>query len=377
MIYYRVIVLIAVIALAAAPLVVYAEAQQATYIYTVAGDGSCDVSIMVNNTSGDNILYVTIDSNAIQNSIVALNSNGTPLPAELINQTTLEVVAGGAAQIYIHYQLNTTVSPGGIYDLDINPAGPATIVLPANAALLGFNGTPSVSYSNSKITLTYSSGGSYYVEFIIPPPPPATTTAATTRTLVSKTSTTQATATTPATITSTTTLAPVSSTSAATTVTSTAKTQSQATTSVKKTITTTKTTTATTTAPVKTQTATKTPAKRVSPALYAGIAVAVAAGAVGALIAARGRSGGGSSAPAAFEAKPPLELDERDHSILKALAEGEENISSLARKTGLSKSVVWRRIQKLARLGLVEREDRGGSTYIRLTSRGRREVGLE
>ena len=112
--------------------------------------------------------------------------------------------------------------------------------------------------------------------------------------------------------------------------------------------------------------------------MYAGIAaVVVAAGVAGAIAATRrgGGGGGGSSSTVSVEATPSMELDERDYSILKTLAGGEENISSLARKTGLSKSVVWRRIQKLARLGLVEREDRGGSTYIRLTDKGRKEIG--
>ncbi len=71
------------------------------------------------------------------------------------------------------------------------------------------------------------------------------------------------------------------------------------------------------------------------------------------------------------------ELDERDYEILKALKESTETISSLARKLGLSKSVVWRRVQKLLRLGLISKEDKGGRTYLSITEEGLKRLGEE
>jgi len=50
-------------------------------------------------------------------------------------------------------------------------------------------------------------------------------------------------------------------------------------------------------------------------------------------------------------------IDERDREILRALTEaGPMGVSELARKLGLSKSVVSRKLRKLAEMGLVEKK---------------------
>jgi len=110
-----------------------------------------------------------------------------------------------------------------------------------------------------------------------------------------------------------------------------------------------------------------------------GGAIAAAAAIAGGIAVSRrrGRGGvaGGSSAPApSGELVKAGELDERDVEILKALRESRETISSLARKLGLSKSVVWRRVQKLLRMGLISRSDEGGRTYLSLTDEGLRRL---
>ena len=109
---------------------------------------------------------------------------------------------------------------------------------------------------------------------------------------------------------------------------------------------------------------------------YALIVIAIVT-AIVVVTALRSRraSRGGSSAVGAGELIRAEELDERDYEILRTLKEGTETISSLARKLGLSKSVVWRRVQKLLRLGLISREDKGGRTYLSITEEGLRKLG--
>jgi len=71
------------------------------------------------------------------------------------------------------------------------------------------------------------------------------------------------------------------------------------------------------------------------------------------------------------------EIDERDIEIMKALLEGKETISGLAKKLGISKSIVWRRTNKLAELGFIEKETRRGKTLLSLTEKGRKLIERE
>lgn len=71
-------------------------------------------------------------------------------------------------------------------------------------------------------------------------------------------------------------------------------------------------------------------------------------------------------------AEPLIEtgFDERDKAILKVLSGGEIALSELTEATGLNKSVVWRRLEKLRSLGLVEKGYSRGKSVYRLTSKG-------
>jgi len=110
--------------------------------------------------------------------------------------------------------------------------------------------------------------------------------------------------------------------------------------------------------------------------VYALIALAVVAVIVIIALKTRGGSRSGEAITvSAGELISAKELDERDYEILKALKGSTETISSLARKLGLSKSVVWRRVQKLVRLGLISKEDKGGRTYLSITEEGLRKLG--
>jgi len=79
----------------------------------------------------------------------------------------------------------------------------------------------------------------------------------------------------------------------------------------------------------------------------------------------------GSAAAAMAE-----ELDDRDRAILEAVSAGGKSISDLARELGLSKSVVWRRTNKLVELGLLKKtQDKTGRAILELTDKGRQVLG--
>lgn len=72
------------------------------------------------------------------------------------------------------------------------------------------------------------------------------------------------------------------------------------------------------------------------------------------------------------EIEPLLEygFDERDKAILKTLGGGEATLSDLSKLTGLNKSVVWRRLERLRELGYVEKGYSRGKSIYRLTQKG-------
>lgn len=105
------------------------------------------------------------------------------------------------------------------------------------------------------------------------------------------------------------------------------------------------------------------------------MAVVAIIGAVLYFLRRRGRGAGpsastgpsGSSAAAIAE-----ELDDRDRAILAAVASDSKSISDLARELGLSKSVVWRRVNKLVEFGLLRRnQDKSGKVILELTDKGK------
>ncbi len=337
-------------------------ASSASYVYDFRSDGTCEVRVLISNTTEEDIVYVTLESSVISESIIVLGGDGSLLPFNLVNQTLLEVVTGGGVDsVYVSYEAVLGEAAGDIVNATVHPEGPSVIRLPLGSGILYFNGTPSISIVDNRFVLSYEEPGAYLIEFIVPPTAPPTTPTTTTTATIPATATTAS--------------VPVTTTTIPTTVTST--TPATTTTTAVTTTTTTPVTTATgTTATPVATTPVPTEKKWSLPVILGIVVVAVA---VVALLLARshGKSGTASGKTPAVTTSISVEdeLDDRDMMILRILREGEETISSLSRKTGLSKSVVWRRVQKLIRLGLVEREDRGGSTYLRITREGERKLG--
>ncbi len=336
-------------------------ASSASYVYDFRSDGTCEVRILISNTTDKDIVYVSLEPSVISESIIVLGGDGKLLPFDLVNQTLLEVVTGGGVDsVYVSYEAVLGEVAGDIVNATVHPEGPSVIRLPPGSGILYFNGTPSINIVDNRFVLSYKEPGAYLIEFIVPPTAPPTTPTTTTTATIPATATTTSV---PVTTTTTPTKTVTPTTPAATT-----------------------TTVTTITTPVTTVTETTTTPSATTPALTERkwslpviLGVVVVAVAVIALLFARSRgksrAASGNTLAVTTSVSVENELDDRDVMLLKVLREGEETISSLSRKTGLSKSVVWRRVQKLIRLGLVEREDRGGSTYLRITREGERKLG--
>lgn len=370
-----------------------------TYVYTLGTDGTADVNIIVSNVTGQSTIYVRVDPGIVPESLIAIDEKGNIIPTSIVGMTVVQAIpANQSTQLYVRYEAIVGEASGGLVKDVISPGGPATIRLPKGAALLYFNGTPSsIKMIGNQIVIEYSNPGTYEIEFTLPAPPTSQTT--------STTSTTTTTTTTPTTSSTTTIRTPTSTTSTSTTATGAASPFSTSTTII--TTSTTSTTTQTSSRPTTpntitsptltsgtttstsatstqqtTQSSSSTPTKP-QPSqsntawVYASIAIVIIATIISVATLRARRAKHSSATTSMGELIRAEELDERDYEILKALKESTETISSLARKLGLSKSVVWRRVQKLLRLGLISKEDKGGRTYLSITEEGLKRLGEE
>ncbi len=399
-------------------------AQSLTYTYRLDSSGVATVTIIATNLSGLYTYQLRLDRGVIPETVSIVNATtGEPVPTNLTGDVLTIYLMNMTSSVIITYTAVVgNLTAEGYVDAVVSPQGPSNIVLPNGAALLYFNGSPSITMKGSVIVLTYSTAGTYEVRYLLPPPPTTTTTTkpitTTTTTTATTTTTPTKTSTTPTT-TKTTTTPKTTTASVTTTTCTTPSTTSTTTTSIKTTLTTSKTsittatkTTLTTTTKAATHAVTSTksmttslttnktitkstttPTKSItttSPAtsksvtttttpkpsgptiptgLIAGVVAAiVAASIIASLIRRRGaRSTQAASVPMEIVKE---ELDERDAEILKALKEESMNISALAKKLGLSKSVVWRRANKLSRLGLITKVEEGGKVVLRITDEG-------
>ncbi len=361
------------------------------FLYTLNPDGTADVKVFVANiTSDETEVVVGADSRIIGSSVRAYDSSGNLYPTDVTDHRVIVYTTGSIDYLTIEYTAVVGVATASVINVTITPSAPATVELPSGSSLIAFNGSPEINVVNNKLVLEYGQGGSYYIVFTNPSPPVTTTT--TTTTPVQTTTTTTTTTTTAAT---TTTTPPQTTTTtqpqtATTTTTSPGGTGTATTTTTQATETTTPATTTATTATTGTTSPTTTTTTTTQPSAGGGgfspAVVGAALGLAAIVIATffflrrggRGasREGTGPGASGGSAATIADELDDRDRAILEAVSKGGKSISDLARELGLSKSVVWRRSNKLVEFGLLKRiQDKSGKVILELTDKGRDVLG--
>ena len=345
-----------------------AQTQQGkvvSYVYKLNYRGEAEVTVIVNATGLEKV-SVKLERGYVRGSLTAYSENGTPLFCNVSDDVATVYTYNLTKTAIVEYlAVLGNVSNEVLVNVTIHPQTKASVFLPKGTAITYVSGNPDIEFMNGTIALIYRHGGTYKIDYVIIPPATKTTSATTTATLpphstaTSKQTTTSAlTATTTATTTHTThgTSTPFSTASVKTTTTSTPATHSQVTTA----------------SPPKTPA--KTPARQApipNPYVWGGVAAACAAGAVAAYAAyrvARRRAGGVGDVEIASG------LDDRDMMILETLSGGELSLSEIARRVGLNKSVVWRRVNRMMREGYLERRVVKGRTLYRLTVKGLKAV---
>ncbi len=403
-----------------------------SYVYKLYSDGAASVMVVLTGLSGLVEYSFPVSEKVVNESLVAFDEQGDVVLVTY-NGTHITVYPMNATdKVIVQYEAVVgSITVEGIVSVNISVEGQATLVLPEGAGLIYFNDNPDIEVIGETIKLKYTSPGPIQVEFI--PPLPATITTPTTTTPTNTTTPTSfptptntTTATTPVTQTQTTTTNTTQATTTPTTTTTTPTTTTQPTSTPTQTEASTPTTpqttptiteeaqatttsTPTTTSPTSTPTETTTPTPTVTtspstvpattttpttttqptggfPTIVVVFIAVIIVLLIGGVIAYKKfftRSFSTPQLQTTSHPPPPGggvtvtyrgELDERDRTILKALAGKPMSISELARSLGLSKSTVWRRIRRLERNGYVRTREEGNKIIIELTDKARREI---
>ncbi len=320
-------VLLAVLVLALLVTQIFATSSPNTrYIYRLDYRGTADVTVIVNAT-GQDYVRLSLEPGFMDGTLTVYTENGTPLYFNVSNNVVTIYTYGQVNMLIAEYLAQVgNVSEEVIVNATIHPQGPASVFLPQGTALTYVTGDPDINFMNGSIVLLFSKPGTYSIEYAVIPP---TQTSATTTT-----STVTGTGTTISSGSSTTTLSSGTGTSTAS--------------------------------------STVTSQQQINQYLPF-IGIAVLATAVAVLVLARLLR----RRPVIAEPEVMSGLDDRDLAILSTLAGGELSLSDIARRVGLNKSVVWRRVNRMMREGYLERRVVKGRTMYRLTEKGLRAISNE
>jgi len=286
-------------------------------------DGIVYVVTYIKQVQGLTNLTIPEDPGTYEDSVIAVNQNGTPLPV---------LVGGGEITIFLSnntqsIQLSYIIYPNSVSDtylLEIHTLGKSTIILPTNGSLVYASDSPNIYANYTRITLTYLNPGLYTVYYSI-------TTYTTTSTTSGGTSSTVSGSTGSYTQSTTTSQGGTSTIGIGTSQTS---------------------------APIH-----RTMGKDTW--MYIILASFLVAVILAIIILSRKKT-----IPENNYDLVDSRIDERDKLLLNLIKKGGYSISSLAKESGLSKSVVWRRIRKLEEMGLIETSKGIGRVEINLTDKG-------
>jgi len=323
---------------------VYAESTSlplnARCIYRLDYRGMADVTVIINAT-GQNYVKLSLEPGFVEGTLTAYTENGTPLYFNVNDDIATIYTYGQVNMLIAEYLAQVgNVSEEVIINATIHPQGPASVFLPQGTALTYVTGNPDINFMNGSIVLLFDRPGTYLIEYAVIPPTQSTATSTSTSpttviTTTSSTGTSLSTSTTHATTQSTNTQTSEIHSSSTSTASS----------------------------------STRSPPQQLGQYLpFIGLA-AVAATVVAFMLIKSLRK-----RPVITEPEVTSGLDDRDIAILSALVGGELSLSDLARKVGLNKSVVWRRVNRMMREGYLERRVVKGKTMYRLTEKGLRAV---
>ena len=308
-------------------------------------DGIVYVVTYIKQVQGLTNLTIPENPGTYEDSVIAVNQNGTPLPV---------LVGGGEITVFLNnetqsIQLSYIIYPNSVSDtylLEIHTLGKSTIILPTNGSLVYASDSPNIYANYSRITLTYLNSGVYTIYY---------TTYTTTSTMSGGTSSTEPGSTGSNTQSTTTSQGGTSTAGSQSGGNTVSGSYSQSTTATKGTST---IGTSQTSAPIHRTMGKDTWIYLILASILVAVILAI-------IILSRKKK--------TYENNYDLvdtRIDERDKLLLNLIKKGGHSISSLAKESGLSKSVVWRRIRKLEEMGLIETSKGIGRVEINLTDKG-------
>lgn len=334
-------VLLVALILVSPAIIVYAESAlpNARCVYRLDYRGMADVTVIVNAT-GQDYVKLNLEPGFVKGTLTVYTENGTPLYFNISNNVVTIYTYGQVNMLIAEYLAQIgNISEEVIINVTIHPQGSASVFLPQGTALTYVTGDPDINFMNGSIVLLFNKPGTYLIEYAVIPP-------------------TQSTA-----ISSGTSSATVITTSGSLSTSTTQVTTQSTSTHLSENQNHLSSTTSSNTRSFPEQLDQNLP--------FMGlVAIAVAIVAFLLIKSLRKR-------PTITEPEVASGLDDRDIAILSALVGGELSLSDLARKVGLNKSVVWRRVNRMMREGYLERRVVKGKTMYRLTEKGLRAISNE
>lgn len=149
--------------------VIYAEATapKVSYSYKLSSEGYIYAAIFIDNLEDQYIIYVKVEESIVEESLVAINEFNDLLPAELVDSNLILIYnVYNSRKVIVSYVARAANISGTHIDVVITPGGPSKILLPRSSALLYFNGSAGISFTDTTITLTYDDGGTYLISYI-------------------------------------------------------------------------------------------------------------------------------------------------------------------------------------------------------------------
>lgn len=132
--------------------------------YNTYLNGSVLVTVIV-SLHGELRVSLPLEGQVKPGSIIVLDEHGLPLPYDQ-NKTTITIYSLNATKITLIYMTQKLVTfTNGIWSLHVKPFLPPTIILPENSILLKYTGNPQIRAENGRIILRYNVRGDYEVYF--------------------------------------------------------------------------------------------------------------------------------------------------------------------------------------------------------------------
>ena len=131
----------------------YATTQPTAVDYYLNSDGSVMVELMFSDVSQQTI-EVELEQGFNASTLYAVDSDGAPLPVDLVEGKALIYVMSSVEWVKLTYVINNSeIIDDVVFKFRLNPRGDCTVHVPKEFLLLTFSGNPAIDLTNDETLL--------------------------------------------------------------------------------------------------------------------------------------------------------------------------------------------------------------------------------